>query len=425
MKRFIKPALIFTAVLVVGAAGLVGIGQALVPHPNTGGGENPNNPFSVWEKPEDCAPYGTDLAVCDDASNSAAFDQQIKWSKAFRLMSRQFSANMMHQVYMVGTFFDSKQMLEEQRWMQAQQARAHKDYHPDEQICTISSFTKGLSAAENHQRISMGVLNKYILDREVNKKDTHTEKGKATEDWSLLPVYRSTYCNPENNNGELNSVCPAAPADTARIGRDINYTRLIDVASTINADFSSPRGTDEEMDNNADDILALSRLLYNDTPYQYTDKEQLLRNDGEIYYDTRSISAVRGIARDSFSKIVGMRLKGSDGALEYMRVFMQQFGLSEEHINAFMTDNPSYFTQMEIMSKKLFEHPDFYTALITKPANVRRNAVALEAIEVMNRRDVYENMLRREMLLSMIVEMKLRNLQENFVDPDAGRVSAP
>jgi hypothetical protein len=67
---------------------------------------------------------------------------------------------------------------------------------------------------------------------------------------------------------------------------------------------------------------------------------------------------------------------------------------------------------MELLTRKMYQNPTFYAALYTKPANVERTAAAMEAIKLMQDRDRFEAALRREMLLSVLLELKLRTAQE-------------
>jgi hypothetical protein len=71
---------------------------------------------------------------------------------------------------------------------------------------------------------------------------------------------------------------------------------------------------------------------------------------------------------------------------------------------------------MDILTHKIFESPEFFTNLYTTPANVERIGVTLQALTLMQNRDRYEASLRREMLLSLILELGLRERQEAVVN---------
>jgi hypothetical protein len=63
---------------------------------------------------------------------------------------------------------------------------------------------------------------------------------------------------------------------------------------------------------------------------------------------------------------------------------------------------------MEVLTKKMYQNPTFYTNLIDKPANIKRMRAAMRAIKLMQDRDIASAIQRREMLMSMMLELRLR-----------------
>ena len=90
---------------------------------------------------------------------------------------------------------------------------------------------------------------------------------------------------------------------------------------------------------------------------------------------------------------------------------LNQLGVPDTEIDAFLGQNPSYFAQMEVLTHKLFEDPEFFVNLYDTPANVERIGVTLQALKLMQDRDRFESSLRREMLLSLILELQIRDRQ--------------
>ena len=66
-----------------------------------------------------------------------------------------------------------------------------------------------------------------------------------------------------------------------------------------------------------------------------------------------------------------------------------------------------------MQTKKIYQSPTFYTNLYDKPANVQRLRAAMKAVKIMQDRDIHAAYLRREMLMSMLLEVKLRGKDEN------------
>jgi hypothetical protein len=78
---------------------------------------------------------------------------------------------------------------------------------------------------------------------------------------------------------------------------------------------------------------------------------------------------------------------------------------------------------MEILTKKLYQNPSFYTELYDKPANVDRKLVSMQAIDLMQRRDIYRSVLRSEAILAVMLETALSE-QQDKVSNEINRMTA-
>jgi len=131
-----------------------------------------------------------------------------------------------------------------------------------------------------------------------------------------------------------------------------------------------------------------------------------------------------------------------DAGWIYMKALFREFGIDpvdtngdgtadltvEEQIDEMLGERPSYYAQMEVLTKKIYQSPNFFTNLYDKPANVERIGASLDAIGLMNQRDRFESILRREMLSAILVEDALEapaqdvstriyeNMQQNQFD---------
>jgi len=94
----------------------------------------------------------------------------------------------------------------------------------------------------------------------------------------------------------------------------------------------------------------------------------------------------------------------------YMKALFVDFGLSEGDIRDILGDNPSYWAQMDVLTKKMYQDPKFYTNLYDKPANVSRMNASMQAIGLMHYRDRYNSQLRQELLISQMVESRLKDM---------------
>ena len=103
---------------------------------------------------------------------------------------------------------------------------------------------------------------------------------------------------------------------------------------------------------------------------------------------------------------------------------MKEMGIQDEdEIKAYLGERPSYYAQMEVLTKKLYQNPVFYTELYDKPANVERKTVAMQAIELMQRRDMYRSVLRSEATLSVMLETALAEQDQEKVTNEINRLA--
>jgi len=91
----------------------------------------------------------------------------------------------------------------------------------------------------------------------------------------------------------------------------------------------------------------------------------------------------------------------------FVKSVVAELGVPEEEINFILGENPSYFAQMEVLTKKLYQNPVFYTELYDKPVNVLRKGASLRAIGLMQDRDLYKSLLRQEAVFAVTLESML------------------
>ena len=132
----------------------------------------------------------------------------------------------------------------------------------------------------------------------------------------------------------------------------------------------------------------------------------------KLYLDMRSVVAKRAVAENSFNAITAMKSEGTPGSRDYLLALMRELGVTQEDANRMLGANPSYYAQMEVLTKKIYQNPDFYTNLYDKPANVERKGVALQAIGLMQKFDLFKSYLRNEASLSILLELAVMDLQE-------------
>ena len=342
---------------------------------------------------------------------------------AMMMMTEQLSTIAMQQVEMIGMFLDAKHQLETQRLFQELTAEAHKDYMPSEGVCTIGTAVRSLAASERSSEYNTHVVAERTMQRQLLSGDVVSKEGDISDAKSRLQQFVDVYCDPADNFNGLNLLCQdQARATPVRRNRDIDYTRTMESPLTLSMNFMpgaeadtglGPQSFDEE------DVFALAANLFaHETPPAFKDtwmsnSEGAIREEGAaLYMDMRAVAAKRSVAQNSYAAIAGMKSSGAPEVQPFLYAIVQEFGLPHEEIALILGASPSYFAQMEVLTKKLYQNPNFYSDLYDKPANVDRKAAALQAIALMQDRDTYRSLLRSEAMLAVLLEMKLIKEQQ-------------
>ena len=258
------------------------------------------------------------------------------------------------------------------------------------------------------------------MDRELGYKDANAAEGPREDREGRLERFKTDFCDVEDNNQGLNAICGGASAPTTTRNKDVSYMRTVELPMTLDVDFTdgTPPSDDERS------VIALANNLYSHDVFARPSSSALdvLENQSD-YMDARALTAKRSVAEHSFNTIVGLKSAGSTAAAQtgvFMNNILEQLGVSDAEASAMLGDRPSYYAQMEILTQKIYQDPEFYTNLYDKPANVMRKDVAMQAINLMLDRDMYNSVLRAEGLLSLLLEMEVSSYQEEVANRSAG-----
>jgi len=343
---------------------------------------------------------------------------------ALQKMTAQLSAVAAHQVFIVGTFFDAENQLETQRVFQELQVAAHKDYQPSEDFCWFGTGVRSLAPTEARGELNTEALNAIQMSRQLGNANTSGGVKPDQDKDSRWEAFVDKYCDPKDNNWlpdvtgtGLTLVCNSG-GNSDRINIDVDYTRLIDGPRTLDVTFDNGGAStaDEE------DVLALSSNLYGHDVLNRNLNAEYLRSRSyqPLYMALRAVAAKRNVAQNSYNALVGLKAAGSsdvsDGAdapktREFLAAIVKELGVTDANeVYKIIGENPSYYAQLELLAKKIYQNPDFYANLYDKPANVKRKSVALKAIDLMLDRAIYESQLRQEMAMSVLLSAKLKPL---------------
>ncbi len=393
--------------------------------------------------------------VLGDGSGSNRNDVRRRYSWALREMAEELSVVMVMQTEAIGMFFDARAQLKTQRKHQELRARAHKDYHPSEQMCRIGTFMRSIAHTESKAELNKHALNRILMNQYLASTGNSADHGPKESQFAELFSYADYYCDPRDADGAAAGICPRTGGKTVaqrlRFNKDVDYARMIGNRLTIDVDFTdgATLGTaNNDLVDDEADIVALAKNLYFPNVFEMPEKE-IMNRDVRSHFNSRSFAAKMNVAHSSFLNIVGMKssapvgqpttatasappvpsqiirstppILAEDAGWGYMKAMLREFGIVDENgsgstddeIESVLGVRPSYYAQMEVLTKKIYQHPNFYTNLYDKPANVDRIGASIDAITLMHQRDRFESLLRREMLTSLLIEEGLARHVEN------------
>lgn len=340
---------------------------------------------------------------------------------AMQLMADQLTAVGIMQIQMIGAMLDAKHQLETQRLFQTMTAQAHKDYHPSEGMCTFGTTVRSLASSDRRANLAQMIFAQRMNQRQALNGRNLSMEGMDSDKRGRLQQFVSTYCDQADNANGLGFLCPARVPNGARRNIDVDYTRNVESRLTLNIHHTDPV---QVLTPDEEDLFALSANLFaNNVPPQIA-PELLAVPDGRIrlsaaekYMDLRAIFAKRSVAQNSFAAITSQRVLGSPESAPYTKALMRELGIQAEgDINMLLGESPSYFAQMEVLTKKIYQNPMFYTELYDKPVNVERKGAAIQAIGLMQDRDLYNSLLRSEVVLSVLLETMLQKEQDKVAN---------
>lgn len=364
------------------------------------------------------------------------------WIGGLQLMTNQLTSVMMMQVQAIGRFFDVKHQLETQRLMQQKYARAHKDYQPSEQMCEIGTFSRDLLNSEQRAKLTQTAITEKMMSRGLGSGDGITTDDNTSDKKSRLEQFINTFCSIEDNASNNKLLCKKTSGSPDQQDIDIDFTRLIDTPLTLAIDLtttttnpSSPTPDELLEEKTETNIFAFLNYIFLHDTLPTTGRDKTTLEKFVIpYQDARSLMAMRSVAHNSFATLIAMKTAGpkippsgtgTESASPHLKALMREMGMSDNEIEDFIGTNPSYYAQMEVLTKKIYQNPEFITNLYDKPANVRRIRAAMTAIKLMQDRDIHEALMRREMLISMITELKIREKQNKLADEVNNAMTLP
>lgn len=335
---------------------------------------------------------------------------------ALMMWTQELNTAAMLEMFAIGGFFDAKHQIETQRLLQTKHADAFRDYRPDVGMCTIGTIARGLGqTSRNGELVAHGIVENQI-DRLLSSRNSSARSGDSSDKEARVRQLRARFCDARDSAGLMGSaLCNPAPAVIGR-NRDVDFNMTVMEPLTIDVylgDGAPATGPEQ-------DVMALASNLYAHkvmTPFP-----DHLMNDtrGRSYIlDQRAIAAKRSVAAYSFGSIVGLKAGGTGGTnAPYLRAVLEQLGAPNADTTSYLGARPSYYAQMELLTKKIYQDPEFYTNLYESPANVERKSAAIRALRMVQDMDRFNSVLRSEQSLSVLLELYIEDMQKDVINTD-------
>lgn len=382
-------------------------------------------------------PSGKAYATCGACTDCTLWQNYIKeemdrhknwmitewWDKNLKPAMQSYTDNIrgafITDAVAIGAFLDGESAMNAQRTVQELNANTIKSYNVSDSICKFGTLSRSLAVSQERAKANQIVLAERSQDRQLGKTNMAAEKGSQEDRNQRYKQFLSTFCDPMDYGSAMSRICTTPPPDKSR-NLDVNYTRLIDANRTLNIDFAGGAKSAASDDEKA--VIAMANNLYANQVLERMPSGGLRDTNAvdnrSTYLDQRSVVAKRSVAENSFNAIVGQKaaggaVSGGVSSKAYMMAVLKKLGLPDVDTDKYLGDKPSYDAQMEVLTKKLYQDPSFYANLYNSPANVERQYAALQSFGLMQRRDIFETLLRSEMLMSMILEMELTKYQDD------------
>lgn len=334
--------------------------------------------------------------------------------------------------------------------------KTYRDTAISTQVCRFGSLSYGLAKSQDistatQQNLATRSLHRQMLRTEMAPAKTAVGGSKSTfgtnaDKVARLDQFKGAFCDVNDNNNALKEMACGGILDY-KVNRDLDYTRTIDEPLTLLTNFHRP-GSGPGYDD--DNVMGLQSNLYG---------HELMINMGpsdinaikvsnsfealKKFYTYRGIAAKRSVAANSYAAIAGLKANGSAGTPNdpndktkqnsyiFQREIMKELGLPstdpEDHARKYLGEGliakkdaysevPSYYAQMEVLTKKQFQSPQFYDNLMDGPANNTRKQAAIKALALTQDRDIYESLRRSEMLTSALLELYIQKQQDQMAD---------
>lgn len=337
--------------------------------------------------------------------------EQLKenWLKAIRLWSAEMGATILARVALQGNLLDTQTRLFFLQAQQKRQAQLIIDSRVSDQMCRMATLSQSLAKADFNTKAQQRVMARILQERDMGKDGSiYVDNDQVNPTVALVSrivSFKNNYCDQYAENSSLARVCAVDMDDN--LNRDVDFTRVIDLPQTLGVNFigNSTIEPDEA------DVIAFGENLFPSLPLISTAR---VPATSEVYMDFRSLQAARNIARNSYTAVIGEKATHENSKAGYAHNLLKSMNVDPREAELLLGRNPSYFAQMNLLTKTVYQTTDFAKGLMTGAANVERARVAMKAVDLQQNADLLDSLYRREMLLATYLEQMLSAKQSDM-----------
>lgn len=296
-----------------------------------------------------------------------------------------------------------------------------------EGLCRMASLEKSLAADDMKRRFTQILLSEIGLARLGGKINSISAAGAMSDQRERLLTFKSEFCRGDDSNKALKVFCGGAngteiqssfyqsASNTGkRSNADIDFVKFFVGRESLDIDLAdqSSLSKDEQT------MIAMSRNLYGHKPIapRFTEAELKTPAGQQRYQHMRSLLAMRALVQNSFNAMAAEHAAGFAGSVTNIRALYKELGGSDDTVNALVGSRPSYYAGMNALTREIFYTPKFYSQLMEGKTNVARQSAFMDAVGLMQTRDIYQSSLRTEMLLATLINLKTNDRVKDLAD---------
>ncbi|MBI1326505.1 MAG: hypothetical protein GC136_02575 [Alphaproteobacteria bacterium] len=280
-------------------------------------------------------------------------------------------------------------------------------------VVTMTGTLEGLPKAVENVERARQVLGDIDTNYHVGAAGPGQPTSGNVEKWLVDRV--KPYCQKESYGGTLRDFCEneTTPGEDDYQPDITDYSQFLEQKSTLA--LLDDGGAPKEPDSATSDlgkVITFKRLVIG-TPALSRATASLIREGrlSEAYLAVRAAAAKRSVVENSLNNIIAMKAEGNEESKERLTEVIKRANIpglsSDEEIGEMIGDKPSYDAQMEVLTRTLYQSPDFFDGLLEHEADLQRQLIFMNGIQLIQDRDTAKSAKRIEMLLSQLLEDEL------------------